>query len=470
MDDHRHVDSHHYARTVRGQQRPSVAGRWIVDGLLDGCPECRRLWELLAGEQERLLASVRGLDETGPAADPHPNPLPEPPPRAHHVAELQDEVEWLRIHRERWKRDLRELRRTPLETRRVKVETARARFASHGLALLLLDESRRVVRTDPAEAENLASLVSLVLARTPGADRDPRTASLTARAEAHRANALRIAGDLLAAEEVFAKLRAAFVARPLENAGTEAEVAALEASLRFGQRHFVGAEDLISRAVLLYGQTDDREGEAQALIKGAMILHHLERPREALDWLERASDRLDPLRQRFLFTTTIVSRVVWLCDLGFPDQAEDLLAAQLDCFERLDDDYVGAVVRGLEGRIALGQGRYAEAERAYDDCRTAYLTLDRGYDAVLASLDLACVYLEAGRTAELRRLAAELIPTFRTRGVDREALAALGLLTRAVASEKVSRALLDRLRLKIEAVRRPSGFTTGARAANPRPK
>jgi len=456
MDDHRHVESHHYARTVRGQQKPSVAGWMIVHGLLDGCPECRHLWEMLAGEQDTLFGSVRELDRTGPAAEKSPAPLPEPPPRAPHVAELQDEVDWLRIHRERWKRDLRELRRTPREARRAKLEAARARFASIGFAELLLDESRQVVRTDPAEAESLAELVPLVLERTAGANRDPRAASLAARAEAHRANALRIAGELPAAEEVFARLRVALVVRPLGDATTEAEAASLEASLRFDQRRFTEAEELLEKALLFYQRGEDSEGELRVEIKQAMLLYYQERYMEALPRLEVVAQHIDPGTHLHQLTSTVTARVDSLCCLERWEQASELLESHLDAFELVEDEAAGAMLRGLQGRIALGRRQFDVAEEAFASCRDAFLSLGRSYDALLASLYLACVHLEAGDARALRRLTAELPPTFRVRGVGREALAALGLLVKAVAAEELTRELLEKLLRQVERSRHPS--------------
>jgi GNAT superfamily N-acetyltransferase len=100
--------------------------------------------------------------------------------------------------------------------------------------------------------------------------------------------------------------------------------------------------------------------------------------------------------------------------------------------------------------VLLGQGRHDEAADAYHACRDGYLALDRTYDAALASLDLAQTYLEAGRTAELKELAADLVPQFRARGVGRETLAALMLLAKAVAAEKATAAVVAELRRRLE--------------------
>jgi hypothetical protein len=44
--------------------------------------------------------------------------------------------------------------------------------------------------------------------------------------------------------------------------------------------------------------------------------------------------------------------------------------------------------------------------------RDGFLTEDIPYETALVSLDLAQLYAEQGRTAELKRLSAELVPIF----------------------------------------------------------
>jgi hypothetical protein len=51
----------------------------------------------------------------------------------------------------------------------------------------------------------------------------------------------------------------------------------------------------------------------------------------------------------------------------------------------------------------------------------ALLEKQMGYDAALVSLDLAILYAQEGQTAELKRLADEVIPAFESREVHREA-------------------------------------------------
>ena len=104
------------------------------------------------------------------------------------------------------------------------------------------------------------------------------------------------------------------------------------------------------------------------------------------------------------------------------------------------------------------------AERGFTEARDRSLALDRDYDAILASLFLADALLAAGKTAELRRLAADLVPLFQARGVERETLASLRLLAQAVQAETLTAPLLAELRHSTQA---GSPTTIAPAAASP---
>jgi hypothetical protein len=68
-----------------------------------------------------------------------------------------------------------------------------------------------------------------------------------------------------------------------------------------------------------------------------------------------------------------------------------------------------------------------------------------GYDAALALLEESALLLGQGRTAEVKELARELIAVFESRGVHREALAALRLFHQAVDREEATATLTRRV-------------------------
>src|SRR4029079_4196404 len=79
----------------------------------------------------------------------------------------------------------------------------------------------------------------------------------------------------------------------------------------------------------------------------------------------------------------------------------------------------------IEGEIAAGLGDLVTAEATFQQIRDDLNDAGRGYQAALASLDLASVWLRQNRAPEVRGLVAEITASFRVLGVEREALSAL---------------------------------------------
>jgi len=463
----RHVRGEHYVRTARGEQAPAVLAHLAHRHVLERCPVCRKEWQALSAERPRFRALLDGIAELPTPESPDSRDERAPTSRAERgipavlaqhlpanerdVGAIAAELERHKAVRQRAVRELWLLRRRPPERWAGTVDRANTRYRSRAFAELLVETSRKIIRTRPLEAERLAALVPAVLAKKYPPAEVAWSAVLAARAAAHRANALRVAGDLAEAARRFAELRRRIAERPLRDAAALAEVASLEASLAIDQRRFGEADELLDRSVLLYRHAGDRLGEARSLLQQGLALQASERPGAAVARLAEAADRLDPNEHPYLFLSTVNTRVVCLCDTGRFEDAQALLRAHLDLYEASDDLHVGSFLRGLQGRVALGLGEFAEAEQAFAASRDGLLAVGRTYDAALAVLDLAWLYHEAGRRDDLRALARGLVPTFRARGVSREALGALALLARAAAADGLTRELVARLRRRLEA-------------------
>lgn len=351
----------------------------------------------------------------------------------------------LRRLRRRAKKQLSELRTLPAKARAGRIAGAYRRFRTRQLAELLIEESRRVIRDAPAEAESFASLVPLVLDWARGPEAPPWTEPLLIRAAAHRANALRVAGDLPAADHAWHELRTGLVQRPITDAAVLGEIASLEASLRLDQRHLEQAEDLLAHAERAFRYLGDRGSLARVRIKQANLKYTQGHPEQVVVLLDEA-ELLATHATPFFTICTVSGRVNALCDLGRPAEARSLLRRHLDAFEADPGPHAAAVLRCLEGRAALGLGELDAAADYFQTSHEAMLAAGRPFDAALNALFLAETFLEQGRTQDLRRLAARLVREFRSRGIAGETLAALKLLARADAAETVSRALLAELR------------------------
>ena len=81
-------------------------------------------------------------------------------------------------------------------------------------------------------------------------------------------------------------------------------------------------------------------------------------------------------------------------------------------------------------------GRRAGAIAALTQVREEFLSRSIAYDAALATLELAVLYLEEGKTTEVKALAREMAPLFQAQRVERETLAARKLFRDAAEQEE----------------------------------
>jgi len=433
-----HVRLSHYLLVLRGVLPGELLLQQAHRHLLDLCPACRKEWD---GRPPFESASEIDL-----AANTEALVALRPPPERHFSLSHYDETlrrqSRLRAIARRAREDLSRLRRKPLETWPSVVRNATKRYRSRAFLLLLVEESRVRVRNAPHEAAALVALVPIALDRSPERAALPWARVLRMRAAAHHANALRVAGDLPAADRELAALRRSMQSHPLHSRDTEAEVSSLEASLRIGQRRFGEANRLLAAAAELASP----QLASRIKVQHAFLLMSLGDAQRALEHYEQASAALEASAEPILHLAAVTGRVNCLCDLGRPREAGRLLAAEREALTAGGDGHLQALCRFYQARVDLGLRCLDRAVTGFTAARDQFLALDRDYDAVLTSLYLADTLLVADKITELRQLAADLVPLFRARGVERETLASLRLLAQAVQAETVTAALLSELR------------------------
>jgi tetratricopeptide (TPR) repeat protein len=299
------------------------------------------------------------------------------------------------------------------------------------LAEELLALSRELRYRDPASMVRFADLARLVVSTL-----DPErygaepVADLEARTYAELANAYRVSDHLGEAERAMAKAEA----RRREGTGDlllAARILDLTASLRSTQRRFSEALGLLGRAHALYRELGEHHLAGRTLVSRGMYTGYGGDPEAALGFLRDGMALLEPGRDPQLTAAAEQLTAWFLADAGrFAEAGERLGRGELR--HAVAGDPLSLVKLGwLEGRIAQGLGDPATAEAAFVATRGAFLAAGQAYNAALVALDLAALWLAAGRTAELRPLVEELVGTFRALGIGREALAALLLLEQA---------------------------------------
>jgi transcriptional regulator with XRE-family HTH domain len=295
------------------------------------------------------------------------------------------------------------------------------------------EETASASGSDALELADLALRVTEVMPATAATRQRVRGECLV-----YRANALRVTNALSEAALVFAEAK-----RLLQSCASDFQphwrLLDLEASLRRDQRNFGSALHLLDMAL----DAAPAENKARVLVKRAVVHEHSGSPLLAVQALIEAEPHMDrscdprlPLVHRFNLAHN-------LCCLNRAAEAEALLpeireraaTRKLDCVR----------VTWLEGKVAAGLGRVAEARAAFEQVQAEFCRLKMPCDGALVSLDLAVLHLQHGRTAEVRALAEEMIWIFESQGIHREALAALDLFCQAARQEAATAELARRV-------------------------
>ncbi len=320
----------------------------------------------------------------------------------------------------------------------------------------LCAESEKVAAHDALEALGLAQLALRIAELVEGGE--PWRSHLLGYVWAFVGNARRVQGDLPGAAEAFARAWNLWKAGPPGEGDPleEWRLLDLEASLKRDQREFPEAVGLLERAMRQSRQPQDK---ARILLKLAVTLEKVGACEQAIEVLKTAGELVGVFDEPRLQCVLKFNLVVNLCHLGRYEEAEPVFSEVREVALDLANGFDLLRVRWLEGRIAAGLGRRAEAIEILS--RVRYEFADRGiaYDMALATLELSTLYLEEGRAVEVRTLARQMAPVFRSQGVHREALAALRVFSQAAAlPEAIDIALVRGLVRYLERARHDPGL------------
>ncbi len=314
-------------------------------------------------------------------------------------------------------------------------------YWSWAVCELACEESITSAPDSAERALELAELAVEIARRVPG--EELWCQHLLGFAEAHLANAWRAHGKPQASDETFAH------AVPLWKAGAsadpgllnEARVRGLEASLRIDQRRPHQALALLTEALAV-----DRYGEAKyLLVNRARAFELLGDYDGAITSLRLAEPLVDENLEPRLLCVVRYNALGGLCHLGRFAEAEQHLTKLQALTERLGQKLDLLRTRWLAAWVAAGLSRREEAITALEQVCEEFTSREIPYDAALATLELATLYLEEGRTAEVRKLASGLKWIFEAEGIEREALAALRLFYEAAEKEAATVELTRRM-------------------------
>jgi transcriptional regulator with XRE-family HTH domain len=317
-------------------------------------------------------------------------------------------------------------------------------FRSWALCELICKESIKAAADNADRARELADLALLIAELGPG--EESWRQRLQGYAWAYVGNARRVGGDLPAAEKVFGRAGELWEAGAEGDPGIleEAQMLSLEASLRTSQGRLSEAATLVDRAIA-FAPTALTELRANLFLQKARVQEWAGEYESASEALLKAAPLItqqdDP---RLLFS--LKHNYAWnLTHLGRYAEAGALIPGARALTVRLDNELDSLRLRWLEGRISAGLGRTEEALTALSQVRTEFADRSIAYDSALATLELATLQLELGRTWDVKILARQMAPIFRAQGVHREALAAIKLFCEAAEKESATVELARRV-------------------------
>jgi tetratricopeptide (TPR) repeat protein len=320
-------------------------------------------------------------------------------------------------------------------------------------ALLKLSFEERF--RDPKRMASLAHLACSIADTTEESDYPLGfVADLRARALTELANAYRVQEYYSKAEETLALAHERF------EEGTQDQLLLglmleVEASLCRDQRRLPDALALLTRAYDLYQELGESHLAGRALVSKGLALFADREPVRSVQCLQEALGLLDHEADSQLVKTASQALLVALVDCQQYRKAGELLL-ESGLRQAFASEPLNLLrLRWVEGQIHAGLGRLSKAEHALQEVRTGFRDHDLEYDAALAGLDLAAVWLRQGKVRKVHHLASQMLTAFRVVGVQAEAFKALQLLETSCEERAVTlrivqgvRVFLDRLQFE----------------------
>jgi tetratricopeptide (TPR) repeat protein len=319
------------------------------------------------------------------------------------------------------------------------------RFHTWGFCEILLSRSQEQNFQDPSLGESSALLAVEVLDHLePSVYGAEPLEDLRARAWGYVGNSRRIKADLQGAEEAFTF---AFSFLRLGTGGPmdRAMLLDLNASLLSKQRRFSRALSHLRRSVAIFLELGETHRAGRALVNMSTVHAVAGEPEKAIFLLYQALRLIDPVREPRLLLIAWSNLIDDLTETGQFMEAQKLLVKARPLYKKFPQPWFQNHRKWIEGKIALGLGQADQAEALFLAARDSFLLADAAYDTALISLDLASLYAQQGRMAEIKRLAEEMLPIFSSRQIHREALAALDYWRQAVEAEQACVAVVDRV-------------------------
>lgn len=299
-------------------------------------------------------------------------------------------------------------------------------FHTWGLCVYLIQKSKEACLSDARRATELAILAVRIALVLPKESYHPEwVEDLQARAFAYLANALRVSGELKAADRAFMDAERRFT---WQNPLAEAELLILKSSLRREQRRYVEGLEAAVSALKIYRDLTNRRGILTCHLLQAKVYEETMDWASACDVLSRAEAEASLADDPRLFAMVQANLVTCLTQAGQYEEAQQRIPQAKELYRLYGGEADRLRLRWTEALILEGVGQIEEAVREFQSVQQEFLDRRMPFDATLVSLDLAVALFKSGQTQALRALASEILPIFESRGLATEAIVAYALL------------------------------------------
>jgi tetratricopeptide (TPR) repeat protein len=419
MSETMHLDRKFLLDFSKGDLPLQIIAKMSFEHLAELCPRCR---QELRAVQDQLTVSPRV-----PAVQ----------------AVLTSTLGELKRQHRQAEKDFQELLALPQEERLHKIEQARRRFKGSHLVHLLLHEAEQEFTRNPEEARNLAHVAHRVVRHSPA---DSTAIEVEALVYGVLGNTYRAAGDLRQADGFFVNARKFVRHNAVREPGILARIDELEGSLRKDQRRFTEAEEMLSRALILYSMSGGLPGEMGRVLVNLGGLYFVQGKNvAAIDMTRMALQLLSPDSHARIYTMARYNLALQLTEIGQHEEAAGILESDATLFARMQEPWTQLRLLCIRGKIAAARGDQPAALRLFEEARAGFIAGGIGFDAAIVSMELALLHLRAGELAAVKALAEEIVEIFKAQDVHREVTAALLLFQKASQREALTVDLVEDL-------------------------
>jgi tetratricopeptide (TPR) repeat protein len=297
----------------------------------------------------------------------------------------------------------------------------------------LTGECRVATTREPERAVGIAKLGVLA---SKGLD-----ANVKASAAMRMGQVLRRArGDFLGADTWFDKARD-LLEDPSSDPALLAKLLRLQGYSRFSQSRSDEALPLFRHAARIYQSIGDLDGLGKTLVDQSGALEESEGTRAAIGSLMKACCFVDLSTDKRLALVIAQNLSLYHTNLGQTEVALGYLTLARQLLEEEGSAPVDALrMDWSAGRILAEAGQYGESLAVFETARNGFVELGLAAEAGQISLDLSLSLLQLGRVQELKEVAQEMLPIFRSRLLHKEAFAAVQFFREAAVAETITAA------------------------------